>query len=748
MESSRNVNSTSSPTEKWPYPTTSEIKVLDIVPRLSSERNYNNWRLSMRDFIRMRGLIGFIEGAAAAGESNRDEAWNRSNNLVREWILATLSEDIRPRVLRYETAKDLWRELEKIFDATRSLWRLDEETEYRQGHYLALQKAAINGDWDKAMVMIELEPDAVRTPITPSSQTALSLAVSSASARRNLFVRELLEKMTPQDVVHLSNNQGATALHYAASIDNMEGARMLVNKNPDVPNVPDKSGETPLHYAAKYGHREMVLYLNKVTREDIILDLANGRKGASLLVCLLTSTELYDIALTLLKREPELACMEPNPLEFIAEKHSSFRSGNSSNLCQSLFFWEVPVKSEGIVNHHNEGGGRRDIENLAAANCCISGLAITTLRQRLHFMIWDVAEKLEDDFAVPPVKRIRKEKLRHHHALELVKFLCKEVAKSKLSKVERIFKPALRKAARVGIPEIIEEIVLSYPLALSFITLDKVNIIKYAILYRRERVFNLIYQLGWKFIYGVDDSSNNVLHLAAHLRREQQINLKDSAAGAVLQMQREMQWFKEVEKFTVPNDRERRNSDGMTPTEIFSDTHQDLLKEGERWMKDTATSCTIVAALIATMVFAAAITVPGGNDSVNGHPLLLKQKAFVIFGISDALALFSSITSVLMFLLILTSRYAKEDFLDTLPRRIIVGLITLFVSILSTMVAFGAILYLVFGDNKAWNLIPVVALAIIPVTLFGVLQFPLLVEMIQSTYGRGIFGKQSDRVLR
>ncbi|KAG5556182.1 hypothetical protein RHGRI_006715 [Rhododendron griersonianum] len=446
MESSSNVNCTSSPREKWPYPT-SEINVLDIVPKLSSERNYDNWRLSMRDFIRMRGLIGFIEDAAAVGESNRDEAWNGSNNLVRGWILATLSEDIRSRVLRrYETgiAKDLWTELEKIFDATRLLWQLDERTEYRQAHYnLALHKAAINGDWDKAMVIIELEPDAVRTPITPFSQTALSVAISSASAGRNLFVRELLEKMTPQDVVDLSNNQGATALHYAASIDNMEGARMLVNKNPDLPNVPDKSGETPLHYAAKYGNREMVLYLNKVTREDILLDLANGRKGASLLVCFLTRSELY-----------------------------------------------------------------------------------------------------EDDFAVPPVKSIRKEKLRHHHALELVKFLCKEVAKSKLSKVERIFKPALRKAARVGIPEIIEEIVLSYPFALSFINLDNVNIIKYAILYRRERVFNLIHQLGWKYIYGEDNSLNNVLHLAAHLRREQQINLKDSAAGAVLQMQREMQWFK------------------------------------------------------------------------------------------------------------------------------------------------------------------------------------------------------------
>lgn len=121
MASPSNENSTSSPVENYPYPT--EFNVLDFVPRLLSEGNYKNWKLLMRDFIRMRGLIGFIEGAAAE-ESNRDGAWERSNNLVRGWILVTLSEDIRPRVLSSESAKGLWTELEEIFDATRSLFHL------------------------------------------------------------------------------------------------------------------------------------------------------------------------------------------------------------------------------------------------------------------------------------------------------------------------------------------------------------------------------------------------------------------------------------------------------------------------------------------------------------------------------------------------------------------------------------------------------------------------------------------------
>ncbi|KAH7855360.1 hypothetical protein Vadar_024025 [Vaccinium darrowii] len=359
-------------------------------------------------------------------------------------------------------------------------------------------------------------------------------------------------------------------------------------------------------------------------------------------------------------------------------------------------------------------------------------------------MSWEVAENV-----VPHIKRIREIKEKQHRAIELVKFLCKEVAKSPLSRVQRIFKPVLRRATYVGIPEIVEEILLSYPFAVAFTDQDDVNIFQYAIQCRRERVFNFIYQTNARlqFIASTDSSQNNGLHLAARLQNEQQIILRANAAGPILQLQRELQWFKEVEKLAEPGVKEKRNTDGMTPAEVFSETHQGLVKDGEKWMKDTATSCTIVGALIATMVFAAAITVPGGNNSGNGLPVLSNQKAFVIFGIFDALALFSSITSVLMFLLILTSRYAEEEFLHTLPNRLVIGLITLFVSILSMMVAFGAILYLVFGVNKPGVLIAIAALASIPATLFGVLQFPLLVEMMQSTYGRGVFGKQSDRIL-
>ncbi|GFY98516.1 ankyrin repeat family protein [Actinidia rufa] len=123
-----------------------------------------------------------------------------------------------------------------------------------------------------------------------------------------------------------------------------------------------------------------------------------------------------------------------------------------------------------------------------------------------------------------------------------------------------------------------------------------------------------------------------------------------------------------------------------------------LVEDGEKWMKDTANSCTIAAALIATIAFAAAITVPGGNNT-NGLPMFSKEKAFIIFAISDAISLFTSTTSLLMFLSILTSRYAEGDFLYALPKRLIIGLVALFLSITTMMVAFSSTLSILCSDT-------------------------------------------------
>jgi hypothetical protein len=201
-----------------------------------------------------------------------------------------------------------------------------------------------------------------------------------------------------------------------------------------------------------------------------------------------------------------------------------------------------------------------------------------------------------------------------------------------------------------------------------------------------------------------------------------------------------------VESIVFPKVTEALNKDNLQPRELFTKNHKNLMKEGEQWMKDTASSCTVVGALIATIMFAAAFTVPGGNDQNTGIPMFLNENLFMLFIVSDSLSLFSSATSVLMFLGILTSRYAEEDFLKSLPTKMIIGLSTLFFSIVSMMIAFCAAL-LIMLRGKSWFVIPVICLASIPVTLFALMQFPLLVDMFISTYGPGIFDRKMKRWL-
>ena len=166
-----------------------------------------------------------------------------------------------------------------------------------------------------------------------------------------------------------------------------------------------------------------------------------------------------------------------------------------------------------------------------------------------------------------------------------------------------------------------------------------------------------------------------------------------------------------------------------------------MMSRGEKWMKDTVSSCTVVGALIVTIMFAAAFTVPGGNDQNKGFPIFINEKLFMVFIVSVALSLFSSTTSVLMFLGIFTSRYAEEDFLKSLPTKMIIGLFTLLFSIPAMIIAFSAALLLMLR-GQSWIVLPVICLASVPIALFVLMQFPLLVTMTISTYRPGIFDRK------
>ncbi|KAM4071857.1 hypothetical protein ACB094_11G092400 [Castanea mollissima] len=303
---------------------------------------------------------------------------------------------------------------------------------------------------------------------------------------------------------------------------------------------------------------------------------------------------------------------------------------------------------------------------------------------------------------------------------------------------------AILRAVKEGIFEFVFDILKTNPDLVWSSDEKSANIFSVAVQHRRAKIFSLIYGLDTKNSLAscIDDFyGNNLLHMAGMSAASTSL---DHIPGAALQMQRELQWFKEVESIVPPRVHGKLNNEGLTPQQLFTKNHKDMMGKGEKWMKDTASSCTVVGALIITIMFGVAFTVSGGNDQNNGFPIFLNKKLFMVFIVSDALSLFSSTTSVLMFLGILTSRYEEEDFLESLPRKMIIGLSALLFSIAAMMTAFSAALILMLHE-QSWVFKPIIFLASIPIGLFVLMQFPLLVEMVNSTYGPSIFNRKMKR---
>ncbi|KAI3945419.1 hypothetical protein MKW92_040783 [Papaver armeniacum] len=316
----------------------------------------------------------------------------------------------------------------------------------------------------------------------------------------------------------------------------------------------------------------------------------------------------------------------------------------------------------------------------------------------------------------------------------------------------------LKKAMKAGTTEFVVECLGTFP---DLIWDKKEKILQMAVEERNHEVLNLLCNLSKDrkddLVSRMDENNNHILHHVAKLPASVHLNL---VLGAPLQMQREMQWFKAIENLLPEKYRLVRNKDGKTAMQIFTEAHKPLVVEAEKWLKGTSESCMLVNILIAAVTFAAAITVPGGNSSdsisenngapsaaqsIPGIPIFLSTKAFKLFAIADSLSLFFSVTSVLLFLSILTSRYAEIDFLRKLPTKLILGLLTLFVSISTLMVAFGAALYLTFGQNGPfWT----VSVACFPVVAL-LYHFRLFMEMVYSTFWRrNIVGRHKHRSVK
>ncbi|KAA8545114.1 hypothetical protein F0562_019898 [Nyssa sinensis] len=261
-------------------------------------------------------------------------------------------------------------------------------------------------------------------------------------------------------------------------------AEVMVKKNKNLPAVRGSQGVTPLHMAALLGHREMVWFLYSVTDDKAL----TNEDYTGLLIATISS-DLYDVALEILQRQPESAIQrDPNgetALHVLARKPSAF-SGKSQ-----LGVWQRGIKE------------------------------------------------------------VQQKKLLHMQALKLVRCLWEQVLLLDDSQIGDLLRSPSRLlfvAVEFGNFEFIVELIRSYPDLIWKVDEQSRSIFHIAVEHRQEKIFKLIYDIGAHkdlITSYKNKNSSNMLHLAGKLAPSNQLNI---VSGAALQMQRELLWFKVIVK--------------------------------------------------------------------------------------------------------------------------------------------------------------------------------------------------------
>ncbi|XP_060173883.1 uncharacterized protein LOC132604405 isoform X2 [Lycium barbarum] len=282
-------------------------------------------------------------------------------------------------------------------------------------------------------------------------------------------------------------------------------------------------------------------------------------------------------------------------------------------------------------------------------------------------------------------------------------------------------------ASRMGIVEMVKEILKNFPIAIQDTDSEEKNLLLLAIKHRQTEVYNWL--IGEKYpehvFYQVDKKGNNAVHQAATFQKLDVWRIP----GSALQVEGEGKWYKYVLHTLPPHSYVRYNKKGQTPREVYIETHAKLLKDGTEWLHKIGKSYSVVATLFTTVAFATAATIPGGPDEF-GHPHFQNQPAFDVFCISSLVSLCFSVMALVFFLAILTSKCEHDDFEKDLPRKLLIALTSLFVSVCAILVSFCAAYSFVLGDKFKNKAFLIYGATCIPVVFLAFNQFPLYVDLI------------------
>ncbi|KAL6333849.1 hypothetical protein AAG906_031147 [Vitis piasezkii] len=225
----------------------------------------------------------------------------------------------------------------------------------------------------------------------------------------------------------------------------------------------------------------------------------------------------------------------------------------------------------------------------------------------------------------------------------------------------------------------------------------------------KEIVEEILILLPRRLFLATDNQGNSLLHMVGQNKKSQAIEKMQNPA---FQLRNQLMLFQDVKKACKMHLTKPLNNDHQTAEELFAE-----------WLMSTGENCTILSVFIATVAFAVAYTVPGGSDGTTGIPILKGKPLFVVFIMADVISLTFALTSVGIFLSILTSTFPLQHFETYLLKKLTLGIKFMVFSVSMMAVAFGATIVLIMTHN--WESVFWYVVAFLPVPIFFLSYSPL-----------------------
>ncbi|KAJ6995469.1 hypothetical protein NC653_018055 [Populus alba x Populus x berolinensis] len=317
--------------------------------------NYDLWGKKMETLFRSQNLWDIVKNGSGEPKniSTLEEAQRKELEVKKQkdasalyLIQQSLANTIFPRITKASTAKRAWDMLQEEFRGDSETAEIKVEAPYG---------AAMKGDWQRLIDYYREHFGKINSPVTPSKDTVLHLAVQFKTEQPLKALLEILkERSLPEAFLKKGNKFGNTALHEATIHGNYEAVRILVERCPDLITISNQFGETPLFTAAGFAETEIVEFLirskpGQCVDDDGLLLPIHSRRTVDYLSILSAAIigQKFETALLLLKLDKSLASMKDknkiSTLQLLAEMPTDFESGFQLGIFERLIYWCLPV---------------------------------------------------------------------------------------------------------------------------------------------------------------------------------------------------------------------------------------------------------------------------------------------------------------------------------------------------------------------------------------------------------------------